>query len=57
MQTVAPNDTAEPLCQGRLLQERQAQVLAGVTGEQVAAALGDLVSPVDVGALTGDFAA
>jgi pimeloyl-ACP methyl ester carboxylesterase len=31
--------------------------LAGVTGEQVAAALGDLVSPVDVGALTGDFAA
>jgi pimeloyl-ACP methyl ester carboxylesterase len=36
--------------------ERQAQVLAGVTGEQVAAALGDLVSPVDVGALTGDFA-
>jgi pimeloyl-ACP methyl ester carboxylesterase len=32
-------------------------VLAGVTGEQVAAALGDLVSPVDVGALTGDFAA
>jgi pimeloyl-ACP methyl ester carboxylesterase len=37
--------------------ERQAQVLAQVTGEQVAAALGDLVSPVDVGALTGDFAA
>jgi pimeloyl-ACP methyl ester carboxylesterase len=37
--------------------ERQAQVLAGVNGEQVAAALGDLVSPVDVGALTGDFAA
>jgi pimeloyl-ACP methyl ester carboxylesterase len=37
--------------------EGQAQVLAGVTGEQVAAALGDLVSPVDVGALTGDFAA
>jgi pimeloyl-ACP methyl ester carboxylesterase len=37
--------------------ERQAQVLAEVTGEQVAAALGDLVSPVDVGALTGDFAA
>jgi pimeloyl-ACP methyl ester carboxylesterase len=37
--------------------ERQAQVLAGVTGEQVAAALGDLVSPVDVGAITGDFAA
>jgi pimeloyl-ACP methyl ester carboxylesterase len=37
--------------------EHQAQVLAGVTGEQVAAALGDLVSPVDVGAITGDFAA
>jgi pimeloyl-ACP methyl ester carboxylesterase len=37
--------------------ERQAQVLAGVTGEEVAAALGDLVSSVDVGALTGDFAA
>ncbi len=37
--------------------ERQAPVLAGVTGEQVAAALGDLVSPVDVGSLTGDFAA
>jgi pimeloyl-ACP methyl ester carboxylesterase len=37
--------------------ERQAQVLAKVSGEQVAAALGDLVSPVDVGALTGEFAA
>jgi pimeloyl-ACP methyl ester carboxylesterase len=37
--------------------ERQGQVLAEVTGEQVAAALGDLVSPVDVGSLTGDFAA
>jgi pimeloyl-ACP methyl ester carboxylesterase len=37
--------------------ERQARVLAGVTGEQVAAALGDLVSPVDVGVLTGDYAA
>jgi pimeloyl-ACP methyl ester carboxylesterase len=37
--------------------ERHAQGLAGVTGEQVAAALGDLVSPVDLGALTGDFAA
>jgi pimeloyl-ACP methyl ester carboxylesterase len=37
--------------------ERQAQVLAGVTGEQVAAALGDLVSPVDVGVITGDYAA
>jgi pimeloyl-ACP methyl ester carboxylesterase len=37
--------------------EHQAQVLAGVTGEHVAAALGDLVSPVDVGVITGDFAA
>jgi pimeloyl-ACP methyl ester carboxylesterase len=37
--------------------ERQAQMLAEVTGEQVAAALGDLVSPVDLGALTDDFAA
>ena len=37
--------------------QRQAQVLAEVTGEQVAAALGDLVSPVDVGVITGDFAA
>jgi pimeloyl-ACP methyl ester carboxylesterase len=37
--------------------ERHAQVLAEVTGEQVAAALGDLVSPVDVGVITGDFAA
>jgi pimeloyl-ACP methyl ester carboxylesterase len=37
--------------------EREAQVLAGVTGEQVAAALGDLVSSVDVGVLTGDYAA
>ena len=37
--------------------ERQAEVLAGLTGEQVAAALGDLVSPVDVGAITGAFAA
>ena len=37
--------------------ERQAEVLAEVTGEQVAAALGDLVSAVDIGALTGDFAA
>jgi pimeloyl-ACP methyl ester carboxylesterase len=37
--------------------ELQAQVLAQVTGEQVAAALGDLVSPVDVGVITGDFAA
>jgi pimeloyl-ACP methyl ester carboxylesterase len=37
--------------------EHQAQVLAEVTGEQVAAALGDLVSAADVGALTGDFTA
>jgi pimeloyl-ACP methyl ester carboxylesterase len=37
--------------------ERQAEVFAEITGEQVAAALGDLVSPVDVAALTGDFAA
>lgn len=37
--------------------EHQAEVLAGLTGEQVAAALGDLVSPVDVGAITGAFAA
>jgi pimeloyl-ACP methyl ester carboxylesterase len=37
--------------------EREARAFAGLTGEQVAAALGDLVSPVDVTALTGDFAA
>jgi hypothetical protein len=37
--------------------EREAQRFAGVTDEQVAAALGDLVSLVDVAALTGDFAA
>jgi pimeloyl-ACP methyl ester carboxylesterase len=37
--------------------EQEAQAFAGVTGEQVAAALGDLVSAVDVVALTGDFAA
>jgi pimeloyl-ACP methyl ester carboxylesterase len=37
--------------------EREAESFAGITGEQVAAALGDLVSPVDVAALTGDFAA
>jgi hypothetical protein len=36
--------------------EQEAQGFAGVTGEQVAAALGDLVSAVDVAALTGDFA-
>jgi pimeloyl-ACP methyl ester carboxylesterase len=36
--------------------EREAPALAGVTGAQVAAALGDLVSPVDVAALRGDFA-
>src|SRR4029453_8065706 len=37
--------------------EQEAQSFAGVTGEQVAGALGDLVSAVDVAALTGDFAA
>jgi pimeloyl-ACP methyl ester carboxylesterase len=37
--------------------EQEARAFAGVTGEQVAAALGDLVSAVDVAALTGDFAA
>jgi pimeloyl-ACP methyl ester carboxylesterase len=37
--------------------EREAESFADITGEQVAAALGDLVSPVDVAALTGDFAA
>ena len=37
--------------------EREAPAFAGVTGDQVAAALGDLVSPVDVAALTGEFAA
>jgi pimeloyl-ACP methyl ester carboxylesterase len=37
--------------------EQEAQAFAGVSGEQVAAALGDLVSAVDVAALTGDFAA
>jgi pimeloyl-ACP methyl ester carboxylesterase len=36
--------------------EREVQAFAGVTGEQVAAALGDLVSAVDAAALTGDFA-
>ena len=37
--------------------EQEAEAFAGITGEQVAAALGDLVSPVDVAALTGEFAA
>jgi pimeloyl-ACP methyl ester carboxylesterase len=37
--------------------EQEAETFAGVTGEQVAAALGDLASPVDVAALTGEFAA
>jgi pimeloyl-ACP methyl ester carboxylesterase len=37
--------------------EREAASFAEITGEQVALALGDLVSAVDVGALTGDFAA
>jgi pimeloyl-ACP methyl ester carboxylesterase len=36
--------------------ERQLPVLSEVTGEQVAAALGDVVSPVDVATLTGEFA-
>jgi pimeloyl-ACP methyl ester carboxylesterase len=37
--------------------EREAAELAGVTGEQLAAALGDLVSDPDRRALTGEFAA
>ena len=37
--------------------EREAESFADLTGEQVAAALGDLVSRVDVAALIGDFAA
>jgi pimeloyl-ACP methyl ester carboxylesterase len=37
--------------------EGQARTLAQVTGEQLAEALGDLVSAVDVAALTGEFAA
>jgi pimeloyl-ACP methyl ester carboxylesterase len=37
--------------------EREARTFAEVTGEQLAAALGDLVSAVDVAALTGEFAA
>jgi pimeloyl-ACP methyl ester carboxylesterase len=37
--------------------KQEAQGFVGVTGEQVAAAFGDLVSAVDVAALTGDFAA
>jgi pimeloyl-ACP methyl ester carboxylesterase len=37
--------------------EQEAEAFAGITGEQVAAALGDLASPVDVAALTGEFAA
>jgi pimeloyl-ACP methyl ester carboxylesterase len=36
--------------------EQEAATFVDLTGEQVAAALGDLVSPVDVAALTGDFA-
>jgi pimeloyl-ACP methyl ester carboxylesterase len=36
--------------------EREAASLAEITGEQVAVAFGDLVSAVDVAALTGDFA-
>ena len=37
--------------------EREAASFAEINGEQVAVALGDLVSAVDVAALTGDFAA
>jgi pimeloyl-ACP methyl ester carboxylesterase len=37
--------------------EDQARTLAQVTGEQIAGALGDLVSAVDAAALTGEFAA
>src|SRR5215212_11479151 len=37
--------------------EQEAEAFAGVTGEQVAAALGDLVSAVAVAAHTGDVAA
>jgi pimeloyl-ACP methyl ester carboxylesterase len=37
--------------------EQEAPGFADVTGEQVAAALGDLVSPVDAVALSGEFAA
>jgi pimeloyl-ACP methyl ester carboxylesterase len=37
--------------------EREAASFAEITGERVAVALGDLVSAVDVEALTGDFAA
>ena len=37
--------------------EREARPLATVGGPELAAALGDLVSPVDVAALSGDFAA
>jgi pimeloyl-ACP methyl ester carboxylesterase len=37
--------------------EREAPRLARVTAEELAAALGDLVSPVDAAALTGEFAA
>jgi pimeloyl-ACP methyl ester carboxylesterase len=36
--------------------EREAPTLARVTGEELATALGDLVSPVDAAALTGDYA-
>ena len=37
--------------------EKEADELRSVTGEEVAAALGGLVSPVDAAALTGEFAA
>jgi len=37
--------------------EKEAVTLRQVTGDQVAAALGDLISAADAGVLTGDFAA
>jgi pimeloyl-ACP methyl ester carboxylesterase len=37
--------------------EKEANDLRGVTGEEIAKALGGLVSPVDAAALTGEFAA
>ncbi|HVD12844.1 MAG TPA: alpha/beta hydrolase [Actinomycetota bacterium] len=36
--------------------ERQVPELAEITGEQAAAALGDLVSPIDAATLTGEYA-
>jgi pimeloyl-ACP methyl ester carboxylesterase len=45
-----------PAALARFLEPEAAQ-LAGVTGDQLAAALGDLVSDPDQGALSGEFAA